>query len=116
MSETVESVAASTEAAPIAEAAAPVVEVAAPESVVIESVKSQIAEIFSTASRPGVWAVQGKYTNNDGVVSSFEFMFGPDADGSYVYPLWKSKNDFVVVHVEDYDGELLIPCPDVVSV
>lgn len=75
----------------------------------------QIAEVISAGSLPGVWNVHIRYINDQQGVSSRALLFGPVSDFQ-VFPLWKSKADFVEVQVSDYSGKLLVPCPEVVSV
>jgi len=78
--------------------------------------KSQIADVICCSSVPGFWAVQLSYRKSDGWPAIRTVYVGPDSYGKGQYKLWKTKFDYVEARFDDYDGIVLVPCPEVVCV
>src|SRR6267378_4445206 len=86
-----------------------------PAAPVVEAPASQVAEVISCGSVPGFWSVQLRYVNDKGeavVRSIYAGAFPGDGE----YSLWQSKRHFIDAKFDDYNGTVLVPCPEVISV
>ncbi len=120
---TVEVVAPTAEAAAVVEVVdpvdppAPVVEVVSPvvEELVVNQVpdlaQRQVATIVSASSTHAGWSVQFSYLNNAGQSSVRSII----VDGGE-FSLWQSKLHFIEARFSDFNGIVLVPCPQSVSV
>jgi len=120
---TVEVVAPTAEAAAVVEVVdpvdppAPVVEVVSPvvEELVVNQVpdlaQRQVATIVSASSTQAGWSVQFSYLNNGGQASVRNII----VDGGE-FSLWQSKLHFIEARFSDFNGIVLVPCPQSVSV
>ncbi|SRR6266480_4645724 len=122
---TVEVVAPTTESVAVVEAVdpvdppAPVIEVLSTSPVVEELVvnqvpdlaQRQVATIVSASSTQAGWSVQFSYLNNGGQASVRNII----VDGGE-FSLWQSKLHFIEARFSDFNGIVLVPCPQSVSV
>src|SRR6266480_1215508 len=96
---------------------APVVEVVSPvvEELVVNQVpdlaQRQVATIVSASSTHAGWSVQFSYLKNAGQSSVRNII----VDGGE-FSLWQSKLHFIEARFSDFNGIVLVPCPQSVSV
>lgn len=75
------------------------------------SAKVQVAKVTSYSSVSGFWALHIQYTNDQGGASARTIRVGSHGD----YPLWLSKKYYVEASFSDFNGIVLVPCPENVS-